>query len=37
MTELSMNRQWRDRFETELTKARNVLSKKVVRRPMTKW
>ena len=23
-----MNRQWRDRFETELTKARNALSKK---------
>ena len=28
MTEQSMNRQWRERFETELTKARNALSKK---------
>lgn len=28
MTEQSMNRQWRDRFETELAKARNALSKK---------
>lgn len=28
MTERSMNRQWRDRFEDELTKARNALSTK---------
>ena len=28
ITERSMNRQWRERFEAELTKARNALSKK---------
>lgn len=28
MTERSMNRQWRDRFENELTKARKALSRK---------
>ena len=28
ITEQSMNRQWRGRFEMELTKARNALSKK---------
>ena len=28
MTEQSMNRQWRERFEAELTKARNALTKK---------